>query len=97
MHDRLDTDTFYAAMARRDPEFEGVFYVGVRTTGVFCRPTCPAPPPKKKNCEFFTDAHLAMLAGFRPCKRCRPLSYPNKTSAVVEGLVAAVERDPARR
>jgi AraC family transcriptional regulator of adaptative response/methylated-DNA-[protein]-cysteine methyltransferase len=97
MLDRLDPETLYAALTRRDPAYEGVFYVAVRTTGVFCRPTCPAPPPKKANCEFFKNAREAMLAGFRPCKRCRPLSHPNETSTVVRELVEAVERDPAKR
>jgi AraC family transcriptional regulator of adaptative response/methylated-DNA-[protein]-cysteine methyltransferase len=97
MLDRADTDAFYAALAKRDPNYEGVFYVGVRTTGVFCRPTCPAPPPKKENCEFFQEARQAMLPGFRPCKRCRPLSHPNETSPIVRQLVDAVEREPAKR
>jgi AraC family transcriptional regulator of adaptative response/methylated-DNA-[protein]-cysteine methyltransferase len=81
----------------RDPEYDGVFYVGVRTTGVFCRPTCPARKPKRENCEFFADAQAALLASYRPCARCRPLSHPNETSDVVRRLVAAVERDPDRR
>jgi len=49
----LEDKTLYVALTERDPEYEGVFYVGVRTTGVFCRPTCPARPPKRENCEFF--------------------------------------------
>jgi AraC family transcriptional regulator of adaptative response/methylated-DNA-[protein]-cysteine methyltransferase len=67
----------------------------VRTTGVLCRPTCPARPPKRENCEFFADAQQAMLAGYRPCKRCRPLSHPREMSEVVRLLVDAVERGPA--
>jgi AraC family transcriptional regulator, regulatory protein of adaptative response / methylated-DNA-[protein]-cysteine methyltransferase len=93
----LDDETCYAALTERNPEYEGVFYVGVRTTGVFCRPTCPARPPKRENCEFFADAQQAMLASYRPCKRCRPLSHPNQTSEVVRLLVEAVEREPDRR
>ena len=85
----LDANTCYAALSQRNAEFEGVFYVGVRTTGVFCRPTCPARPPKRENCEFFADVRQAMLASYRPCKRCRPLSHPNETSAVVRQLVDA--------
>jgi AraC family transcriptional regulator of adaptative response/methylated-DNA-[protein]-cysteine methyltransferase len=90
----LDAETCYAALTERNPDFEGVFYVGVRTTGVFCRPTCPARPPRRDNCEFFADAQQAMLAAYRPCKRCRPLSHPNETSEVVRQLVEAVEREP---
>jgi AraC family transcriptional regulator of adaptative response/methylated-DNA-[protein]-cysteine methyltransferase len=93
----LDEQTCYAALTARDPDYEGVFYVGVRTTGVFCRPTCPARPPKRENCEFFADPQQATLASYRPCKRCRPLSHPNETSAVVRLLVAAVERAPDKR
>src|SRR5262245_31808419 len=92
----LDPNTCYAALSQRNADFEGVFYVGVRTTGVFCRPTCPARPPKRENCEFFADARQAMLASYRPCKRCRPLSHPNETSAVVPQLVDAIEREPDR-
>jgi AraC family transcriptional regulator of adaptative response/methylated-DNA-[protein]-cysteine methyltransferase len=93
----LDEETCYLALIERDPEYEGVFYVGVRTTGVFCRPTCPARPPKRENCEFFADAQQAMLASYRPCKRCRPLSHPDETSEVVRLLVHAVEHEPDRR
>ena len=83
----LDQEACYAALCERDPAYEGVLYVGVRTTGVFCRPTCPARPPKRENCEFFADARQAMLASYRPCKRCRPLSHPDQASAVVRLLV----------
>jgi AraC family transcriptional regulator, regulatory protein of adaptative response / methylated-DNA-[protein]-cysteine methyltransferase len=93
----LDQDACYAALLGRNADYEGVFYVGVRTTGIFCRPTCPARKPKRENCEFFTDAQAALLAAYRPCARCRPLSHPNETSDVVRRLVEAVEREPHRR
>jgi AraC family transcriptional regulator, regulatory protein of adaptative response / methylated-DNA-[protein]-cysteine methyltransferase len=93
----LDEEICYVALTLRDPDYEGVFYVGARTTGVFCRPTCPARPPKRENCEFFPDAQQAMLAAYRPCRRCRPLSRPNETSEVVRRLVDAVERAPDKR
>jgi AraC family transcriptional regulator of adaptative response/methylated-DNA-[protein]-cysteine methyltransferase len=95
--DPPDEDAYYRALAERDPSFDGVFYVGVRTTGVFCRPICPARPPKPENCEYFADAQQALLASYRPCKRCRPLSHPNETSALVRLLVDAVEREPHKR
>lgn len=88
---------YYDALLRRDPDYEGVFYVGVRTTGVFCRPTCPARKPRFENCEFFATAKAALHAGFRPCLRCRPLSHPNEVPEVVRRLVEAVEREPERR
>jgi AraC family transcriptional regulator of adaptative response/methylated-DNA-[protein]-cysteine methyltransferase len=93
----LDEEACYVALSKRNPDYEGVFYVGVRTTGVFCRPTCPARPPKRENCEYFADAQQAMLASYRPCKRCRPLSHPDETSEVVRLLVDAVERAPDKR
>jgi AraC family transcriptional regulator of adaptative response/methylated-DNA-[protein]-cysteine methyltransferase len=93
----LDEEACYVALSERNPTYEGAFYVGVRTTGVFCRPTCPARPPKRENCEFFADAQQAMLASYRPCKRCRPLSHPDEASEVVRLLVDAVERAPDER
>ena len=87
----------YGALLAKDTTYEGVFFVGVKTTGVFCRPTCPARKPKLENCEFFASAQDALLASFRPCKRCQPLSHPNQVSGVVKTLVDAVEADPAKR
>ena len=91
------TRRYYGALLAKDSSYEGVFFVGVKTTGVFCRPTCPARKPRFENCEFFADAQAALLASFRPCKRCQPLSHPNQMSDVVKTLVDAVEADPAKR
>ena len=88
---------FYQALIDKKTEYEGVFYVGVKTTGVFCRPTCPARKPKFENCEFFDTAQEALLASFRPCKRCRPLSHPNQVSELVQTLVEAIEENPEKR
>ncbi|MBA3813668.1 MAG: bifunctional transcriptional activator/DNA repair protein Ada [Alphaproteobacteria bacterium] len=88
---------YYQALLDKNPEYEGVFYVGVKTTGVLCRPTCPARKPNFENCEFFETAQGALLASFRPCQRCRPLSHPNHVSELVQTLVKAVEDDPSRR
>jgi len=88
---------FYEALVNKRSEYEGVFYVGVKTTGVFCRPTCPARKPKFENCEFYESAQEALLASFRPCKRCRPLSHPNHESELVRKLVEAVEEQPEKR
>ncbi len=88
---------WYQAMLDRDTEFEGTFYVGVRTTGVFCRPTCPARKPNFENCEFFLNAKAALHASYRPCKRCQPLSHPNIVPELVARLVAMVEAEPERR
>ncbi len=88
---------YYQALLNKNVEYEGVFFVGVKTTGVFCRPTCPARKPKFENCEFFETAQDALLASYRPCKRCEPLCHPDASSKVVQKLVAAVEAHPERR
>ena len=87
----------YQALLDKNKEYEGIFFVGVKTTGVFCRPTCPARKPKLENCEFYDTAKQALLASFRPCKRCRPLSHPNQVSDIVRKLVEAVEINPEKR
>jgi len=88
---------YYQALLDKKTEYEGLFYVGVKTTRVFCRPTCPARKPKLENCEFFETAQQALLASFRPCKRCRPLSHPDQVSELVKTLVEAVEANPEKR
>ncbi|MCE3230207.1 MAG: cysteine methyltransferase [Alphaproteobacteria bacterium] len=88
---------YYQALLDKKTEYEGVFYVGVKTTGVFCHATCPARKPKFENCEFFETAAQALLASFRPCKRCRPLSHPNHVSQLVQTLVEAVDDNPEKR
>jgi AraC family transcriptional regulator, regulatory protein of adaptative response / methylated-DNA-[protein]-cysteine methyltransferase len=88
---------YYQALIEKKSEYEGIFYVGVKTTGVFCRPTCPARKPKFENCEFYETPQQALLASFRPCKRCRPLSHPNHVSTLVQMLVDAVEANPEKR
>lgn len=66
----------YNAFAARDPRFDGVFYVGVTSTGIYCRPVCTARTPKAANCRFFESAGAAEKANFRPCLRCRPELAP---------------------
>jgi AraC family transcriptional regulator of adaptative response/methylated-DNA-[protein]-cysteine methyltransferase len=88
---------YYQALLEKNSEYDGMFYVGVKTTGVFCRPTCPARKPKFENCEFYETAQQALLASFRPCQRCRPLSYPNSSSDLINKLVTAIEENPERR
>ncbi|MDI9819334.1 MULTISPECIES: bifunctional transcriptional activator/DNA repair enzyme AdaA [unclassified Legionella] len=88
---------YYEALIAKDTNYEGIFFVGVRTTGVFCRPTCTARKPKAEHCEFFRATQEALLAGYRPCKRCRPLSHPNQATDIVRLLVEAVENNPTKR
>jgi AraC family transcriptional regulator, regulatory protein of adaptative response / methylated-DNA-[protein]-cysteine methyltransferase len=72
----LDFASQYEAFRRRDPAWDGVVYVAVRTTGVYCRPVCPARTPLARNVRFFRSAASAECAGFRPCLRCRPETAP---------------------
>ena len=88
---------YYQALLEKDSGYEGVFFVGVTTTGVFCRPSCPARKPKFHHCEFFKTAQEALLASYRPCKRCKPLSYPKQQSSEIQKLVDAVEKNPEKR
>ncbi len=67
---------FYKAYCSRDSRFDGVFYIGVTSTGIYCRPICPAKTPKEKHCRFFKSAEEAEKASFRPCLRCRPELAP---------------------
>ncbi len=85
------------ALALRDASYDGVFFAGVRTTGVFCRPTCPARKPRPENVQFFATARDALLAGFRPCRRCRPMEPLGERPPWLAPLLAEVERDPSRR
>jgi AraC family transcriptional regulator of adaptative response / DNA-3-methyladenine glycosylase II len=71
-----DAAALYNAFATRDPRFDGVFYVGVTSTGIYCRPVCTARTPKSANCKFFDSAAAAEKASFRPCLRCRPELAP---------------------
>ncbi len=87
---QLDHTTCYSAVKKRDPDYDGVFFTGVSTTGIFCRPICPAVPPKPDNCEFYPSAAAALDAGFRPCLRCRPESAPN--SPAWNGVKTTVKR-----
>ncbi len=86
-----------AALRRRDRSYDGLFYTAVTTTGVFCRPSCPARDPRPEHIEFYPSAREALVAGFRPCKRCRPLETGDGTPAWAASLIARVEADPAAR
>jgi AraC family transcriptional regulator of adaptative response / DNA-3-methyladenine glycosylase II len=73
----LDIDACYRAFRTRDARFDGRLFSGVRTTGIYCRPICPARTPKRENMVFFPTAAAAQGAGFRPCLRCRPETAPD--------------------
>lgn len=92
-----DEDSMYEAFIRRDASFEGLFVTGVRSTGIFCRPTCPARKPLRQNVEFFPRAGDALAAGYRPCMRCHPLEPKGATPTWLKPLLEAVEKDPSKR
>ncbi len=78
--DLVDRDACYRALQTRDARFDGRLFVGVTSTGIYCRPVCPARTPLQKNCRFFASAAAAQEAGFRPCLRCRPETAPDLAS-----------------
>jgi len=87
VHD--DFDTCYRAVSSRDARFDGRFVTAVRTTGIYCRPSCPAQTPKRENVSFFPRPAAAAAAGYRACKRCRPDAAPGSPEWDVRGDLAA--------
>ncbi|SOY65121.1 AlkA N-terminal domain-containing protein [Cupriavidus taiwanensis] len=84
----LDPDTCYKAVASHDRRFDGRFFVGVSSTGVYCRPVCAVRTPKRENCSFYESAAAAEKHGFRPCLRCRPELAPGHGLADISGRLA---------
>ncbi|WP_237168578.1 bifunctional transcriptional activator/DNA repair enzyme AdaA [Paracoccus shandongensis] len=97
MLDLPDTDTLYAALVARDPAWEGRALVGVTTTGIFCRLTCPARKPLARNCRWFATPDAAQAAGFRPCRRCHPLGATAEGEPLVRDLMARLDERPGHR
>lgn len=96
-HDYRDpplTDDDVPGSGRKDPSYEGIFWAGVRTTGVFCRPTCTARKPLRHNVEFFPRVADALTSGYRPCKRCRPLVARGDTPDWIAALLREVDANP---
>ncbi len=91
------TDEMTAAYKARDTHYDGIFYLAVRTTGIFCRPSCPARKPLPQNVEYFATAAEALTAGYRPCKRCQPLQTIGHIPAWASQLIEAVEQNPSER
>ena len=90
-------DTMYRALIERDPSFEGIFFAGVRTTGIFCRPTCGAKKPARDHVDFFATPGEALHGGYRPCLRCHPMDSEKRPPALVQKLRDEVERAPGGR
>jgi AraC family transcriptional regulator, regulatory protein of adaptative response / DNA-3-methyladenine glycosylase II len=85
----LDNDRGYQAILTHDPRFDGVFFVGVTTTRIYCRNVCRAKTPQRKNCTFYPSAAAAEQAGFRPCLLCRPELAPGNARIDAAGRLAA--------
>jgi len=90
-------DTMYRALVDRDSSFEGIFFAGVRTTGIFCRPTCSAKKPARENVDFFATPSDALHGGYRPCLRCKPMDPGDRAPKLIERLREEVERAPDGR
>ncbi|WP_421952692.1 bifunctional transcriptional activator/DNA repair enzyme AdaA [Pelagibacterium sp.] len=92
-----DHETLYRALIERDARFDGQAFVCVSSTGIFCRLTCPARKPLSENCVFRASIGECIEAGFRPCKRCRPMQAAAADDPVVKGLLEALDGRPDRR
>ncbi|MEO8101197.1 MAG: trifunctional transcriptional activator/DNA repair protein Ada/methylated-DNA--[protein]-cysteine S-methyltransferase [Betaproteobacteria bacterium] len=90
-------EEFWRALQSRDSSYEGIFFLGVKTTGIFCRPVCSARKPLRKNVEFFPGKVEALHAGFRPCLRCKPMQTTGAVPSLVEKLRRRIEEQPAER
>jgi AraC family transcriptional regulator, regulatory protein of adaptative response / methylated-DNA-[protein]-cysteine methyltransferase len=91
---KLNSDIMYTALVTKDSSFEGIFYAGVKSTRVFCRPTCSARKPKRENVEFFSTANDALRHGYRPCKICSPLRMPGETPKHIELVLKRISKNP---
>jgi AraC family transcriptional regulator of adaptative response/methylated-DNA-[protein]-cysteine methyltransferase len=87
----------HRALLARDASYDGLFFVAVKSTGIFCRPTCPARKPRAENVEYFPTARQAVRAGYRPCRRCRPMDMHRTPPAWVKPLLDVIERDSGGR
>jgi len=87
----------FEAFLTRDASYDGIFVTAVHTTGIFCRPTCSARKPRPENVSFYPSSKAALLSGFRPCKRCRPMEQVGEPPEWLRSLMAEVDRDPTRR
>ncbi len=92
-----DQKTMYAALVNKDSKFEGIFVIGVKTTGIFCRPTCTARKPKLENVDFFSSVDDALFHGYRPCKICNPLLRKGEVPEWIAPLLDEIVNDPSIR
>jgi AraC family transcriptional regulator, regulatory protein of adaptative response / methylated-DNA-[protein]-cysteine methyltransferase len=90
-------DEMYRAFTDRDTRYDGIFVTAVTTTGIFCRPSCAARKPQRRNVEFHATPRDALAHGYRPCKRCHPMEEPGRTPADIRELLGEVEASPGTR
>ncbi|MFZ4835169.1 bifunctional transcriptional activator/DNA repair enzyme AdaA [Rouxiella sp. Mn2063] len=95
--DARQIDRYYQALLARESEYVGIFFVGVKTTGVFCIATCRARKPKFENVDFYSDFKDALDAGFRPCKICRPTENAHAAPESVMQAIELVRKNPKER
>ena len=90
----LSFDEMYDAIGRKESFYEGTFITAVKTTGIFCRPSCRARKPLAKNVEFFASAEEALKHGYRPCKVCRPMNLEDQTPSKIKALLDELQARP---
>ena len=96
-HPLPQREVMYQALVRKDSQFEGIFFVAIKTTGIFCRPTCTARKPKAENVEYYASVKEAIDHGYRPCKVCQPLQMEGRAPEWLEGLLQEVRDNPEVR
>ncbi|HAA23960.1 MAG TPA: XRE family transcriptional regulator [Cytophagales bacterium] len=94
MESTLTFEEKYQIIVEKDARYVGIFYTAVKTTGIFCRPTCTARKPKPENVEFFDEANEAIRHGYRPCKVCKPMEDPEETPQEIQELIEELVKHP---
>lgn len=94
---KLTDEIMFQASLNKNADFEGVYWMAVKTTGIFCRPTCTARKPKPENVEFFSTTKDALESGYRPCKICKPLENLNTTPAEIDELLKEISKKPDQK
>lgn len=94
---KLTFDEMYEIIGKKDSRYEGYFITLVKTTGIFCRPSCRARKPLSKNVEFLKDPSDALKKGYRPCKICKPLSKENETPSEISQLIEEIQEKPFQK
>src|ERR1035437_10484896 len=93
----LTEEIMFQALVKKDVSYEGIFIAAVKTTGIFCRPTCTAKKPKKENVEFFKTTKEAILHGYRPCKVCFPLEKSGETPKYIKDILKEISNNPSAK